>query len=205
MQNLALENINSKIFEIRGQKVMLDSDLAKLYNVETSYLNRQVKRNYERFDEVDFMFQLSKEEFDDLKCQNGTSSWGGKRKLPYVFTEQGVYMLATVINSHIAVQITKQIMRTFTALRRFALTYDELAKKIDEIETRVSHGEKRDQQIIDILNQLMAKDDSKSDRIGFIKSWNEQKEIDISIVLFNLQFKNLKLSLDDNKGSKWMI
>lgn len=73
-----------------------------------------LKRNFERFDEVDFMFQLTKEEFKNLKCQNGTSSWGGKRKLPFVFTEQGVYMLATVVNSSIAVKTTKNIMRTFT-------------------------------------------------------------------------------------------
>ncbi len=170
MQNLALENINSKIFEIREQKVMLDSDLAELYNVETKYLNRQVKRNFERFDEVDFMFQLTENEFENLRCQIGTTKIIMTRNNPHVFTEQGVYMLATVINSQIAVQITKQIMRTFTALRRFALTYEELAKKIEEIEARVINGEKRDQQIIDILNQLMAKDDSKSDKIGFIKS-----------------------------------
>ena len=133
MEKLLVTDINSKIYQIRGQKVMLDSDIAKLYAIETSYLNRQVKRNIERFDEEDFMFQLTKEEFENLKCQIGISSWGGKRKLPFVFTEQGVYMLATVINSKIAIHITKQIMRTFTALRRYALTYDELAKKIDEI------------------------------------------------------------------------
>lgn len=169
MENLPIENINSKIYEIRGQKVMLDSDLAQLYLVETSYLNRQVKRNFERFDEEDFMFQLTQEEFENLKCQIGISSWGGKRKLPFVFTEQGVYMLATVINSKIAIQVTKQIMRTFTALRHFALTYDELAKKIQELESRMDNSEKRDYEIIDILNRLMAKDDTKINKIGFIK------------------------------------
>lgn len=91
MDNLPIENINSKIYTIRGQKVMLDSDLAELYQVDTSYLNRQVKRNLERFDEDDFMFQLTKDEFENLKCQIGISSWGGKRKLPYLFTEHGVY------------------------------------------------------------------------------------------------------------------
>ncbi|MDX9744344.1 MAG: ORF6N domain-containing protein [Arcobacteraceae bacterium] len=92
MEMIVNENIETKIYEIRGLKVMLDSDLAKLYEVETSYLNRQVQRNFERFNETDFMFQLTKEEFQNLICQIGTSSWGGKRKLPYVFTEQGVYM-----------------------------------------------------------------------------------------------------------------
>ena len=171
MENLPTENINSKIFEIRGQKVMLDRDIAELYQVETKYLNRQVKRNFERFDEEDFMFQLTKEEVDNLRCQIGTFKENLNTKYnPYVFTEQGVYMLATVINSNIAVQVTKQIMRTFTALRRYALTYEELAKKIDEIESRVTDGEKRDHQIIDILNQLMAKDDTNIDKIGFIKT-----------------------------------
>ena len=111
MQNIVIENINSKIFEIRGQKVMLDSDLAELYNVETKYLNRQVKRNFERFDEQDFMFQLTEIELENLRCQIGTTKIIMTRNNPYVFTEQGVYMLATVINSQIAVQITKQIMR----------------------------------------------------------------------------------------------
>jgi len=169
MENLPIENINSKIFEIRGQKVMLDRDLAVLYDVETKYLKRVVNRNYERFNEEDFMFQLTKEEFENLRCQFGTSNWGGTRYMPYVFMEQGVYMLATVINSKIAIDVTKQIMRTFTALRRFALTYEELAKKIQELESRMDDGEKRDHQIIEILNQLMAKDDTKIDKIGFIK------------------------------------
>jgi len=169
MENLPIENINSKIFEIRGQKVMLDRDLAVLYDVETKYLKRVVNRNYERFNEEDFMFQLTKEEFENLRCQFGTSNWGGTRYMPYVFMEQGVYMLATVINSKIAIDVTKQIMRTFTALRRFALTYEELAKKIQELESRMDDGETRDHQIIEILNQLMAKDDTKIDKIGFIK------------------------------------
>jgi len=116
---------------------MLDSDLVKFYEVETSYLNRQVKRNFERFNDFDFMFQLSKEEFENLKCQIGTSSWGGKRKLPYVFTEQGVYMLATVINSNVAINITKTIMRTFTKMREFALNYKDVIDKVEELEKTI--------------------------------------------------------------------
>ncbi len=170
MESLVMENINSRIFTVRGEKVMLDSDLAKLYQVETKYLNRQVKRNFDRFDEEDFMFQLSKEEFENLRCQFGTFNENLNTKYsPYVFTEQGVYMLATVINSSIAVKITKQIMRTFTTLRRYALSYDELSKKINEIENRVSSGEQTDQKIIEVLNQLMSKDNNKTDKIGFIK------------------------------------
>ena len=128
----------------------------------------QVKRNDDRFPE-DFMFQLSKEEFNILMSQNATSSWSGTRKLPHAFTEQGVYMLATVLKSKVATKVTLCIMRTFTALRRYALNFDELAKKIDEIESRVSEGEKRDQRIIDILNELMNKDDTDTNKIGFIK------------------------------------
>ncbi len=132
MINLPSEQIQSKIYNIRGKQVMLASDIAKLYGVETKYLNRQVKRNIERFDE-DFMFQLSKEEFEILKCQFVTSSWGGARTLPFVFTEQGVYMLATVINSSIAIETTKAIMRTFTKIREFALSYESLVKEINTI------------------------------------------------------------------------
>src|SRR5688572_4329442 len=98
------ENIISKIYFIRGQKVMLDEDLAILYQVETKRLNEQVKRNVERFPK-DFMFQLNPKEFEDLKSQFATSSWGGRRKLPFAFTEQGVSMLSGVLNSPVAVQV----------------------------------------------------------------------------------------------------
>lgn len=92
MEKLAIEIINSKIYTIRGERVMLDSDLAKLYEVETKYLNRQVKRNFTRFDEEDFMFQLTDIELENLRCQNGTTNIKMTRTNPYVFTEQGVYM-----------------------------------------------------------------------------------------------------------------
>jgi hypothetical protein len=167
MEDLPIENINSKIYEIREEKVMLDSDLASLYGITTGNLNKAVSRNLERFPS-DFMFELSKEEYN-LIFQNGISSYGGRRKLPRVFTEQGVAMISSVIKSKTAININIQIMRMFVEMRRFALTYDELAKKIQEIESRVTDGEKRDQQIINILNQLMAKDESKLDKIGFMK------------------------------------
>src|SRR3989339_759370 len=126
MSNLIpVEVIENKIYMIRGLKVMLDRDLAELYGVETFNLNKAVKRNDERFPE-DFMFQLTKEELSNLKFQVGRSSlksqivissWGGRRYLPYVFTEQGVAMLSSVLNSKRAVQVNIQIMRTFTRLR----------------------------------------------------------------------------------------
>lgn len=113
--------IQSKIYEIRGQKVMLDRDLAELYNVTTSNLNKAVKRNIRRFPD-DFMFQLTKAEFDELKTnlifQNGTSNWGGTRKLPYAFTEQGLAMLSGLLNSDIAIKVNINIMRAFVAIRQ---------------------------------------------------------------------------------------
>ena len=116
-----LQLIQSKIYEVRGQKVMLDRDLAELYNVTTSNLNKAVKRNIRRFPD-DFMFQLTKAEFDELKTnlifQNGISNWGGTRKLPYAFTEQGPAMLSGISNSDTAIQVNINIMRAFVAMRR---------------------------------------------------------------------------------------
>ena len=113
---------------------MVDKDLAELYQVSTSRLNEQVKRNIERFDD-DFMFQLSENEFANLISQNAISSWGGTRKLPYVFTEQGVYMLATVLKSKIAIDVTKQIMRTFTRLKNQSVPYFDIIKRLETLET----------------------------------------------------------------------
>ena len=113
--------IENLIYEVRGKQVMLDSDLAKLYEVETKQLNRQVKRNIERFDE-DFMFQLTDLEYQNLKCQIGTSSsnnYGGRRTLPYVFTEMGVTTLASVLHSSIAISMSKKIIRAFVAMRHY--------------------------------------------------------------------------------------
>lgn len=137
-----LEIIRSKIYEIRGQKVMLDRDLAELYNVTTSNLNKAVKRNLKRFPE-DFMFQLTQVEFDDLRAnlifQNGTSSWGGTRKLPYAFTEQGLAMLSGLLNSDIAIQVNINIMRAFVTIRKMvtanpvALRLSTLEKNFEEL------------------------------------------------------------------------
>jgi len=117
-------DIKNLIYEIRGYQVMLDSDLAKLYEVETKQLNRQVKRNKERFDE-DFMFQLTELEFQNLKCQIGTSNlknYGGRRTLPYVFTEMGVTTLASVLHSRIAINMSKKIIRVFVMMRHYIST-----------------------------------------------------------------------------------
>ena len=127
---MELQIIQNKIFEIRGQHVMLDFDLAKLYEVETRALNQAVKRNMKRFPS-DFMFQLSNKEFDDLMSQTVISSWGGTRKLPFAFTEHGVTMLASVLRSERAIVINIQIVRAFIALRQYALGYAELNKKLE--------------------------------------------------------------------------
>ncbi len=120
--------IQTKIFNIRGQMVMLDFDLAALYETETKYLKRSVKRNITRFPS-DFMFELEKEELENLRCNFGTSSWGGTRYPPFAFTEQGVAMLSSVLKSEKAIQVNVAIIRAFVALRRYALTFDELAAK----------------------------------------------------------------------------
>ena len=108
--------LQSKIYIVRGQQVMLDSDLAEIYGYETKNFNRQVKNNIERFEGDDFMFRLTKEEFDDLRCKNFTSSWGGSRYLPYAFTEQGIYLLMTVLKGDLAVRQSRALIRLFKSM-----------------------------------------------------------------------------------------
>lgn len=134
---VSIELISNKIHFVRGKAVMLDQDLARLYGVQTKHLNRQVKRNRERFPE-DFMFQLTPPEV--LRCQNVTLKKEGRgqhrKYLPYVFTEQGVAMLSSVLNSPLAIQVNIQIMRAFVAIKRMSLTYAALKKKIQEMEKK---------------------------------------------------------------------
>ncbi|RAR51017.1 ORF6N domain-containing protein [Flavobacterium lacus] len=162
---MKLEIIQQQIIELRGQKVMLDFHLADLYEIETKVLKQAVKRNINRFP-TDFMFELSKEEFESLRSQFVTSKRGGIRYMPFAFTEQGVAMLSSVLNSDKAIAINIAIMRTFVSLRQFALNYKELNDKITEIE-------KQFPDIYKILNFLMDKEDSTSskerNKIGFKK------------------------------------
>lgn len=139
MNDIKLSQIESIIYVIRGQKVMLDSDLAELYQVETKQLNRQVRRNILRFPH-DFMFQLTPEEYEVLKCQIGTSKIGrgGKQKLPLVFTENGVAMLSGILNSERAILINIAIMRIFTRLRSFLLLEQELRGEIAKLKKGTS-------------------------------------------------------------------
>ena len=140
------------ILLIRKQRVMLSNDLALLYGVETKALNRAVKRNTERFP-ADFMFQLTRAEWTDLKCQTGTASWGGSRIAPYAFTEQGVAMLSSVLRSPRAVQVNIAIMRAFVRLREMLLTNADLARKLADLERKYDAQFKA---VFDAIRQLMA-------------------------------------------------
>jgi phage regulator Rha-like protein len=139
---MELQIIQNKIYEIRGIRVMLDFDLAELYETETRSLNQAVRRNIKRFPS-DFMFQLTNKEFDNLISQSVTSSWGGTRKLPFAFTEHGVTMLASVLRSEKAIEINIQVVRAFIALREYALGYAELNQKLENfmIETNMQFSD----------------------------------------------------------------
>jgi hypothetical protein len=160
-----LRRIEQAILQVRGQRVMLDDDLAALYGVETKALVRAVKRNADRFP-GDFMFQLNRHEFDNLRCQIGTSSsWGGRRHPPYAFTEQGVAMLSSVLRSSRAVQVNVEIMRAFVRLRRILAENAGLARRLDELEKKYDVQFKV---VFDTIRQLMLPPEPKKKRIGFV-------------------------------------
>jgi hypothetical protein len=161
------------IMLIRGEKVILDSDLANLYGVETRRLNEQVRRNIEKFPD-DFMFQLTKEEFENLKSQIATSSsgWGGRRKLPFVFTEHGALQAANVLNSLQANKMSVFIVRIFVRLREMVLTNEKLSRKVDQLENRVSD---HDEILIELVREIRKLIDAPKPTgnrrsIGFIES-----------------------------------
>ena len=163
------ELILSKIYEIRGHKVMLDEDLAMLYDATTKRLNEQVKRNIDRFPK-DFMFQLSKKEFEILKSQNATSSWGGRRTPPYAFTEHGVLMLSSVLNSERAIAVNIRIMRIYTRMREMILTNKEILLQLEKIEKKVSGHDEDMQLVFTYLKQLIHTPDPPRKRVGFRRS-----------------------------------
>ena len=161
--------IQDMIYEIRGQKVMFDNDLATLYQVETKYLNRMVKRHIKRFP-YDFMFQLTKNEFSDLRCQIVTSNWGGSRYKPYVFTEQGIAMLSGLLNSDIAINVNIQIMRAFVQLRHYALAKPDTNTQIAELRKLLMlYIEKNDKRVNDIIIALnnLIEQPKETKKIGF--------------------------------------
>ena len=161
------ERIERSILLIRGHKVMLDADLAALYGVETKQLVRAIKRNISRFP-PDFMFQLSKDDFENLRCHFGTSSqWGGRRYPPYAFTEQGVAMLSSVLKSKRAIQVNIEIMRTFVRLRRILASHAELARKLDALEKKY---DAQFRVVFDAIRQLSSPPEPEppKKRIGFL-------------------------------------
>lgn len=160
------ERIEKCIYLMRGHKVMLDTDLANLYAVETGALNRAMNRNKERFPE-DFCFQLTEEENESLRCQNGISkSKGGRRYLPYVFTEQGVAMLSGVLKSKRAILVNIQIMRAFVQLREMLISNKDLARKLTSLEKKYDHQFKI---VFDAIRDLMAEPIGKGRKIGFLR------------------------------------
>jgi len=166
MINISIERIEQAIFLIRGQKVLLDADLAQLYGVETKILNKAVKRNLDRFPE-DFMFQLTAEEAENLRFQIGTSKKqrGGRRYLPYAFTEQGVAMLSGVLNSPRAVKVNVEIMRAFVRLRQLMATHTDLARKLTALEQKY---DKQFKVVFDAIRALMTPPAKPRKKIGFV-------------------------------------
>ena len=163
---MELDIIQNKIFEIRGFKVMLDFDLALLYNVENKRLKASVRRNLNRFPE-DFMFELTEIEFSNLRTKFSSSSYGGLRYMPFAFTEQGIAMLSSVLNSEKAIEVNISIIRAFVTFRQFSLTYSELKERISLIENQFPD-------IYKALNYLVEKDNvketnNKRNKIGYKK------------------------------------
>jgi len=166
MKNLVpVEIIEKRIYLIRGQKVMLDKDLAELYGVETFNLNKAVKRNVKRFPK-DFMFQLNKTAFENLIFQFGISRWGGTRKLPYVFTENGIAMLSSVLRSDRAIQVNIQIMRIFTKLRALMENNKALSGKLKELESKVGTNTDDIKLIFETIKQMLAVPEKPKRKIG---------------------------------------
>jgi phage regulator Rha-like protein len=166
------ELVMNKIYLIRGQKVMLDRDLAELYGVETKQLKRQVKRNQDRFPE-DFMFELSLEEQNNLRSQFGTSSWGGVRYFPMAFTEQGVSMLSGVLKSETAIRVHIQIIRVFAKMRELLLTHKDILLKLEKIERKFTGYDEDIQLIFRYLRQLLNPPQTPRRKIGFRRKGEE--------------------------------
>jgi len=162
------EFVENAILLVRGERVILDADLAKLYGVTTARLNQQVKRNLERFPS-DFMFELTKKEYESLMLQIATSSvtHGGRRKLPFVFTEHGAIMAANVLNSKTAVQASVQVVRAFIRLRQMLTSNAELARKLSDLERKY---DSQFRVVFDAIRQLMTPPEPQRKQIGFAKS-----------------------------------
>jgi hypothetical protein len=163
---ITVEDIEKRIYFIRGVKVMIDRDLAELYEVVTKRLKEQVRRNIDRFP-ADFMFELSYQEVMNLRSQIATSSWGGTRYVPMAFTEQGVAMLSSVLRSKRAIQVNVQIMRAFVKLRHMILDHDDLKRELDELRKQT---DERFQIVFTVLDKLVTEDEETKRKIGFIEA-----------------------------------
>ena len=164
---IPIESIIGKIVFMRGEKVLLDRDLADLYGVETKQLKRAVRRNIKRFPD-DFMFELTKKEFDNLRYQSGTSNWGGPRYLPMAFTEQGVAMLSGVLNSDRAIEVNIAIMRAFVQLRKIIGSHEKLEEKLRKIEHHIEDHDEKIVAIFRVIQELIGPDEKpKKKRIGY--------------------------------------
>jgi len=165
---VAEQKILNRIYVIRGQKVMLDSDLAEMYGVETKVFNQSIKRNLDRFPK-DFMFTLRKKEWENLRSQFVTSSWGGSRYIPNVFTEQGIAMLSSVLNSPTAIAVNIRIIRVFTKMREYALTHKEILLQLARLEKEVKGNTGDINNIFVVLKELIQKQNTPvvRNRIGF--------------------------------------
>jgi hypothetical protein len=161
------QKILNLIFVVRREKIMVDQDLAEMYGVETKQLKRQVRRNMDRFPK-DFMFKLTRKEFENLRSQIGTSRWGGTRYLPMVFTEQGVAMLSSILNSKIAIEVNIRIIRVFTKLREYAVTHKEILLQLSKPEKEVKGNSKDIENIFIVLKQFIEKQNKPATRFQTI-------------------------------------
>ena len=164
------KTIQEKIYLIRGQKVMLDADLAEIYGYETKNFNRQVKNNIEKFEGEDFMFQLTENEFENLRCKNFTSSWGGSRYLPNAFTEQGIYMLMTVLRGELAIRQSRALIRTFKQMKDFIIENQDFigSKELVQIAIQTNKNTNDIAKINDKISTLATKEDLKKVMDNFI-------------------------------------
>jgi hypothetical protein len=166
---VAEQKILNRIYVIRDEKVMLDKDLAEMYGVETKVFNQNIKRNIERFPK-DFMFALSEKEWANLRSQSVTSSWGGIRYRPNVFTEQGVAMLSSILNSKTAIEVNIRVIRVFTKLREYALTHKEILLQLAKLEKEVKGNSKDIENIFLVLKEFLEKQSKPTlprNKIGF--------------------------------------
>ena len=187
------EVLQGKIYVIRGQKVMLDFELAEIYGYETKNFNRQVKNNSAKFEGEDFMFQLTEDEWENLRCKNFTSSWGGLRYKPFVFTEQGIYMLMTVLRGELAIRQSRALVRTFKKMKDYIIDNRELIGQREYIQLSMQTAEN-----IRDISRL------KSD-IGTVESQMSDVMNQLSEVVTKSDLSDMMNSFVDNKDNGWLI